>query len=314
LLGPSNGSPLEPNSAPKRNDTSGSHLQSSAAPAMNQARDPTVLFVCVHYQNASDTCTFLSAIQSQKGSARYRCLVIDNSGDYQLPPDVSPTIAAVIRPKTNLGYFNGAQAAIKELHGTLPDWVVVSNADVTIRDTFLKQLVSARIDAKISVLAPRITSVPDGTELNPHLVGRPSVASMHVRRLFLCNSFLRPLYFGASRVKRSLLRPLLRSVRPRTPTMRPAAIYAAHGCCLVFHRKYFEAGGTLCHPKFLFGEEILVAEGVRKLGQTILFHPALEAQHREHGSTGRDDSRSRIYQAESLKLIVDAFFHLGRPR
>jgi hypothetical protein len=39
--------------------------------------------------------------------------------------------------------------------------------------------------------------------------------------------------------------PVSTGNRASSPELEP--IYAAHGACLIFHRSYFEAGGTLAY-------------------------------------------------------------------
>ena len=279
-------------------------------------RTPACLFICVHYHGMKETREFLGSLDALKGNG-YHCIVVDNSDDFEPCPGVAEAVreglVTTAKPHENLGYFNGAQFGLDQFEGALPDWVVVCNADVTPRYDFLERLASATVDDRSGVLAPRIVSMPDGEELNPHLVRRPTAVAMHVRKLFLCSRLLRPLYFACNRFKRFVFHALRRPTTPRRPAPGRAVIYAAHGSCLVFHRRYFEAGGTLRHSTFLFGEEITVAETVRKLGLRILFEPSLQVQHRQHSSTGKDPGTA-AYQAESLRTIVGMFFPLFSQR
>jgi GT2 family glycosyltransferase len=82
------------------------------------------------------------------------------------------------------------------------------------------------------------------------------------------------------------LRQLWRKTSPvkRPPT--PGKIYAPHGACIVFSRHYFEAGGNLDYPCFLYGEEFFVAETARRLQLAIVVDPALKITHHEHATTG----------------------------
>jgi GT2 family glycosyltransferase len=86
-------------------------------------------------------------------------------------------------------------------------------------------------------------------------------------------------------------------------------IYAPQGSCLVFSRRYFEQGGSLEYPAFLFGEEIFVAETVLRLGLQVVYDPRLRVWHDEHASTGRLRSRKLArYVGQSAAYLADTFF------
>jgi GT2 family glycosyltransferase len=63
-------------------------------------------------------------------------------------------------------------------------------------------------------------------------------------------------------------------------------IYAPHGSIFIFRRAFFEHGGNIRFPYFLFGEEIYIAEQVKEKGGKILYAPELNIIHNEHTSTG----------------------------
>jgi GT2 family glycosyltransferase len=94
-----------------------------------------------------------------------------------------------------------------------------------------------------------------------------------------------------------------------TATVEPLQIYAAHGAFLAFRKSYFEAGGTLRHGAFLFGEEIFVAETVRRLGLTIGYDPRLRVFHRGYTTTGYMPSRQMAtYMREAARYCADTWF------
>ena len=89
----------------------------------------------------------------------------------------------------------------------------------------------------------------------------------------------------------------------------PHEIYAPHGCFIIFHRSYFDAGGSLDHGAFLFGEEVFVAETARRLGVKVSHDPRLGVIHHEHMTTGRFKNRRLArYSWEASKFCADEFF------
>src|SRR5262249_2176510 len=98
-------------------------------------------------------------------------------------------------------------------------------------------------------------------------------------------------------------------MRPTSTSTGPVPIYAPHGSFIAFRRTYFERGGSLNHPVFLFGEEIFVAETARRLGLTISYDRRLEVIHREHKSTGYFPSpRISAYSSQAATYCADQYF------
>jgi hypothetical protein len=85
-------------------------------------------------------------------------------------------------------------------------------------------------------------------------------------------------------------------------------IYAAHGCFMIFGRRYFAEQGDFRHTSFLFGEELTVAEFCRVQGIRTVFSPRLQVVHTEHAQTGvlrsKEVLESQVNAAKNaLKLI-----------
>ncbi len=234
----------------------------------------------------------------------WRLVVVDNSES----PDEFDRItgltrqderfSAVMTP-ANLGYFGGARWWLSA-RPHRADWVAVCNADLYLADRdFVSTLGGMRPDAV--VLAPSITAMPSGRAQNPHLVERPSPRHMLVRKLALSHR----LSAAAAR-KYSAWRPHRAAERAAS---RPADIYAPHGAFILFHRAYFELGGSLAHEPFLYGEEISVAEQVRELHRRVRYEPSLRIVHNENQATGRESEVTFRAQRQAMaythRLILD---------
>jgi GT2 family glycosyltransferase len=222
-------------------------------------------------------------------------VVVDNSTDEREMARLRA--AAVIDERvdvaeapSNLGYFGAAHLWVSGRHGSVPEWTIVSNMDIELADTYFVSRLLA-MDDSAAVLAPHIVGSPAGRPGNPHLSTRPNVKQ--VRRLVRYQSS--PALAQAYVLVSELLQRLPHRSADDQRTRRP--IYSAHGSFIPIHRSFFESGGTLAHPVFLFGEEMTIAEQCRKLGLTVQFEPTLRAVHHAHQSTGRLRSR-RVLAAQ----------------
>ena len=65
-------------------------------------------------------------------------------------------------------------------------------------------------------------------------------------------------------------------------------MYGAHGSFMVFTRRYFEKGAHVNYPRFLFGEEVFVAEQLRKHSLMIESIPEIRVFDKEHASTSQE--------------------------
>ena len=181
----------------------------------------------------------------------------------------------------NPGYFGGALLGWRELqsYGPTPEWIIVTNDDIRFAPDFF-ELLSSTSTADIAVLAPDIVVPATGLHQNPLYVTKPPASRLRLLQWLHQHSVVMRL-FVMFREFRQFFR------RHRTADTAPIdqAIYAPHGSCVVFSRQYFTAGGSLDYPCFLYGEELFVAETVRRIGLSIRVAPALHVLHHEHSTT-----------------------------
>jgi GT2 family glycosyltransferase len=60
--------------------------------------------------------------------------------------------------------------------------------------------------------------------------------------------------------------------------------YAPHGCFIILKKKYFDMGGDFSHGVRLYGEEVHLAERLRKMNLKVILYPELRIFHREKGT------------------------------
>jgi GT2 family glycosyltransferase len=278
------------------------------------------LVIGVNYGTDGYAFRFVRSL-ARYSSENVSVILVDNTEREDVPTfqrRISEENPAVryLRAPFNLGYFGGANFGLQHFLSTsaLPDWVIVCNVDIEFKDeAFFEKLRQLGSIDSLGVVGPRIWSARWKRDLNPKITERPTREKMRFYKVVFGNYYLQIAYETLSYLKnisRAEARALVALIRPPKrdghPNEHIAAIYAPHGSCLVFNRRYFAAGGSLEYSVFLFGEEIFVGEAARRLGLLVGYCPELRVIDSEHASTGIIRSR-RI--ARHMKDATDYLVH-----
>ena len=286
----------------------------SEQPARDAAHDD-ILLICVNYLKPGETQRFVLSALDQSLKSSLRLAVVDNSPPSSaggVPDSVTsdPRVTAIATGE-NLGYFGGAAAALKDHLKThsMPEWVIVSNPDVYFPDRdVLQRLFDSHRGGTPAVVAPSIRTKGSSVEQNPYMRVRPSAFRMHVYRWIFSAYPIDAVYQGLSWIKHRALEAGSNE-RPAAPSSASEKIYAPQGAFIAFHRSYFERGGNFDHGAFLFGEEIFVAETVRRLGMTVLYDPALVIEHTERSTAaGLFNRATSRYRRQASRYLARTFF------
>ena len=90
-------------------------------------------------------------------------------------------------------------------------------------------------------------------------------------------------------------------------------IYAPHGSCFIFSRRYFDESGFIDDGCFLYAEEISVAETCWRLGLPVIHDPELKVSHNDSQTTGRMlTRRGYLLQKEGLQYALGKYLESGR--
>lgn len=277
---------------------------------------PAVLVIGVIYNTYPETLRYVESIAGQD-SGGISLLLSDNSTK-PCPADFMQAIRAhpfvkYIRNETNLGYFGGARRGLETfLQGSpeYPAWILVTNVDIVFTPGFFERLMSLPQGGNTAVIAPAIISYRWGSDYNPKLVSRYGRGRMKFY-LFLYSCFIFHNIFILGAYARKWLKGLKsrNPGKPGAPAPEPRRIYAPHGSCIIFSRRYFEAGGKLELRNFLFGEEIMVAETAGSLGLDVVYDPSLSVTDHEHASTGLFISPViNRFNREAVRVIIENYY------
>lgn len=254
-----------------------------------------ICLVCVCFNAYKDAVQLLESISSSYNkSSKINLSVVfsDNSEDevgVKLVRDAVFDFKYSYKKNENVGYFPAFYDGFNSLGKSLDsfDYVIVSNVDLALDVGFFKNLESLVIDSSVGVIAPAIISMNHGGDLNPKMLERPSKQKIEFMIRVCGSGFLFLLHRLVSSIRDKLRTKNKRlEARPKGGTM-----YGAHGAFMMFTRRYFEKGGSIDYPRFLFGEEGFVAEETRRAGLVVQHVETLVINDREHGSTSLKSSR-----------------------
>jgi GT2 family glycosyltransferase len=279
----------------------------------------TILLVVVCYDGEVDVRRLLQEQSVRQSTVDVVTLIVDNgtrsSGSIAALADLHCPAEGVhvMSPGTNLGYFGGARWALEQYLETnyLPLWVVVCNPDIALVPTdFFGRLVRLHGSAEPMVVGPTIISSRTRNPQAAFMSTRPSATRMHLYKLIYSSRCLASIYELGSRAllfAGSARRWALRA--RRNGDRRRRVIYACHGSFMIFNHSYFERGGGLAHGAFLFGEEVFVAESVRRLRGQIVYEPELRVIHRGRSSTSYfQGATMHEHLRRATAYVADEFF------
>lgn len=261
----------------------------------------TIVFALVHYRNTTAVRSAVARVRALQVPTDWvvDVIVADNSSD--APRDIGAT---TVSDGTNRGYLGGAALAFDHwaaTHGHAPDWFVLFNPDAEPRADALLALAGVAIADDVAIVAPGVL-LGGVTPQNPFMATRPSRARMRMYTIAFRSALL-------TRILDVMLDLKRRQARLATAVRAPQSIYAAHGSAVFIRSAFFERGGTLAYRGFMFGEEIHLAEQVRRLGMTVLFVPAVEVVHDGGSTTRRVDSTSRReWHRDSADILWEDYF------
>lgn len=275
-----------------------------------------IWFVCVNYNASKDTMHFISQIEKCLISPSVKVIVVDNSAE-QDPELVEYVLSKnnvnLVTPGENIGYLSGANYGYvwAKKRWSLPDFVAVSNVDLIFDGCeLLNSIGKLTYDKTVGVYAPKIVSTIAGKDQNPHMVDRPKRTIYKLHSLIYRSLFGYLLVSLTSSARRRLMSIFRSNFDRHFLGGGTRHIYAPHGSFMLFTKAYFESHGDLDFKSFLFGEEIYVAEILRKINLKAMYVPQIAIIHNEHQSTSMVSLKRRAaFTRQSSSYLVKEFFN-----
>ena len=267
-----------------------------------------ILHIMVNYNSDEDTIRCLKSIASSKQQSTttdVEVMVVDNStvksGKLQEAASVL-NLSIEILNSDNVGYFGAFKAALETKgYGQIMhyDHVIISNVDIVLSEDFFTTLQRQNIDSDIGVIAPSIISNQRHNDLNPKIMHKPKKSRLFLNYVLFKYPLLFKYYVKLSDQK----------IKHTQSEKKKRIIYAPHGSFIIFNQIFFQKGGTIDYPIFLFGEEIYVAETVNALGLKVQYEPDIKVFDYDHGSTSKEKTGFIAREhVKALKYILKNYY------
>lgn len=240
-----------------------------------------ILLICVTYHSDKELHTFVESVhraaERVKGKIQVDIEVADNGQD-------------------NRGYLGGA-LPIYNAKAKDYDFVSISNVDLQLAEDFFDHLLAVDTNG-IGWMAPDIYTDKINRHENPYMMSRPTKRNFRIWNIIYSSTLIYRFYHR------------LYVLKGRKAKTYPACgIYAGHGSFMLFTKAFVERNPVLQFSGFMYGEEIYLAELVRKAGLNVQYVPTLRIANIGNINTGLiNQAQKSKWSKESLHAIYKAFF------
>lgn len=274
---------------------------------MSHKKEILILVSC--YNNEDEVVRFAAHLSKQTVSEKIflavSCNSVKDKEKLLKGLENSGLDNAVLYPERNLGYLHGCLYGLK--HGiSLEDykWVMISNTDIEFQsDSFFYELLTRKMPEDIWCIAPHIV-LPGGRRQNPFLISRPSSKKMMAWKFIHENQVRLRSYTELSCLKRKLA-----AKKVSHNDSKNSIIYAAHGSCFILKPACVDVLNKANDNIFMYGEEILIAELIRKYKKKVYYIHDLVVHHNENSTTSLIDyKRKSMYYKQSYEYLLNVFF------
>ena len=270
-----------------------------------------ILFLLVNYFNEREVAEFVTSQLGKYLNGDVHIIITDNGSK---EPETLKQLAAkyenvtVVKPDKNLGYFGAANFGLSCYlikNADLPDAVIVCNTDIELVNTdFIGDLNKVMNEKQFDVMGPDIYSTFMKYHQNPYIINRISAGKMKLYKFVTSNTLFYSMFTLLHLIKGKLFKSNIKS-----KVDKPMDTFAVHGSFMIFNKSYFDKGGILNYPSFLFGEELFVAELGLKLGLKTVYEPLLIVKHFQNSTTGIfKTAKSVKFLHESYSYLLKTFF------
>lgn len=248
---------------------------------------PGLGVIVVNYGNPDRTVRFVRA-ECPKIGMEHMVFVVDNGSGPDAVAQLNRELgksAIIIRNPDNEGFARannlGAQYAIEHFS---PFYLLFVNNDIVFLDANV-----------VDALAAKLETVPDAGMIGPKVVGLDGRLQSPEPFLTFPQRHILP-YWGK----------FLKRDNDYSERAQAGFHYRIMGSFMLMRTADFKACGGMDPATFLYAEESILSERLRKIGKGVWYEPSVSVIH-EHGTTtSRAFGRRRIRR---MKLESDIYYY-----
>ena len=261
-----------------------------------------IAIYCVNYNSYDSLHQYLAsidkAIEAATSNTEVKVIVADNTQP-AFPVQYTPQhfTINVLPTGENKGYFGAVRMAMQKINSAGFDYSIISNVDVLLSKDFFNNLSRKEVPEDTGWIAPQIYSHLEQRDRNPKILRRYAKRKLQILKIKFRFPLLNWVYNHTLYKSKKLV------------SHERGEIYAGHGSFIILTQSFFNAGGSIDYPVFLFCEEIYLGEQCLKLGLKVVYEPDIRVTDAEHASTGtfRRSSYCR-YNYDALSYILRTYY------
>jgi N-acetylglucosaminyl-diphospho-decaprenol L-rhamnosyltransferase len=208
----------------------------------------------------------------------------------------------IIRNARNVGYAAGHNIGAGYLLEKECDILAFLNPDAFLKPDTLRRMAAALSETPGAGCVGAVMDHGEGTSARTFR-NKPGFLE-----LLVVDGLTRYLPIARGLMKGLLQRLIERRYVPVDRTVGVQEVYAVAGPCIMFPATSFRAIGGFDEGTFLFMEELIVSERLRRIGQRVIGAPQAVYVHPVDGSTGRYRWRSAYYYIRSERHAITEYF------
>lgn len=261
--------------------------------------------IAVNYNGSKYTIEYYNSILAVFPNDKYSLIfiVVDNGSSKEEFDKINDFAkdkdkCYIVKNQVGKGYLNAINRGIKESKKIAKaDFILAGNNDIIIeQDDFFQTLENYEQESDIMMIAPCVITL-NGQHQNPFIVKKHTFFQKWLLNLQLSNyTIFRCGLF---------LNRLLSKMKKKEMLLKKKNIYAAHGSLFILTSLFVEKIYPVWDDIFLYGEEIILAEAIKKHQGMIIFDPNLKVTHKVGKSISKSfeiHKRYKMYK-ESMKRI-----------
>jgi GT2 family glycosyltransferase len=279
-----------------------------------------VASVVLNYNSSHDLAVFLPQLKAQRGTAHV-VVVVDNASKPEeverareifsrtwpdgvagattditshIEHSAAPAPAYLVLHDRNGGYSAGNNVGIRLAECLGAAAVLIANPDMRIDNPdYVAQLYETLMREPDNVIAASRVVGLDGQDQSP------------LTELAYWEELLWPVVVLRNKVGK----PISHVAVPAGE--QPVTVQKVSGCCLMLRTGFLRDNGYLDEGVFLYCEEPILSEQVRRARGRIVFQPRLEAVHAHQKKSKGSPSRNMLRHIESRQYFIRHYANRG---